>query len=191
VEAGKRGLRTGLKNRRRTVILFTDATILTETPPLRACWAPVGHQAEVPITGNRDKKIVYGAMNVGTGEICLDQAEKWNQDTFQEHLRHIRRKWRGWRIVLFLDRGSPHKAKRTRALAKAMNIEMRFLPTACPELNPMEGIWREIKGSVMCNETTPDLQKSLERAFEHVEWMNGTERLQCSGVLSGKFWMAT
>lgn len=93
--------------------------------------------------------------------------------------------------MLFLDRGSPHKAKRTRALANAMNIEMRFLPTACPELNPLEGIWREIKGSVMCNESTPDLQKSLERAFDHIEWMNGTDRLKCSGVMSGKFWMAT
>jgi len=33
----KRGLQRGLRNRKRTVILFLDETILSETPPLREC----------------------------------------------------------------------------------------------------------------------------------------------------------
>jgi hypothetical protein len=126
------------------VVLFSDATILTETPPLRACWAKVGEQAEVPITGNRDRRVLFGAMAIGSGALCLDRAEQWNQDGFQAHLRHLRRVWRGWRIVLFLDRGSPHTARRSRALAAELGIEMRLLPTACPELNPVEGLWREL-----------------------------------------------
>ena len=51
------------------MVLFSDATILTETPPLRACWSPVGQQAEVPVTGNRSKKVVFGALNPGTGTL--------------------------------------------------------------------------------------------------------------------------
>jgi hypothetical protein len=38
---GKRGLKQSLKGRQRTVVLFTDATIITETPPLRARRASV------------------------------------------------------------------------------------------------------------------------------------------------------
>src|SRR2546430_2677408 len=93
--AVKRGLQAGLRGRERTVVLFSDATILTETPPLRACWSPVGEQAEVPVTGNRDKKVVFGALNPATGTLWLDEAAKWNQHTFQEHLRNIRAVWRG------------------------------------------------------------------------------------------------
>jgi len=191
LEAGKRGLKRGLKGRKRTVSLFTDATILTETPPLRAAWAPIGEQAEVPITGNRDKRILYGALNPKTGSICIDRALKWNQDTFQGHLRHIRSVWCGWKIVLFLDRGSPHRAKGSRKLARKFGIELRWLPTACPELNPMEGIWREVKGNVLANESTPELARSLNRACEHIFAMSPYERLLTAGVLSGNFWLST
>jgi hypothetical protein len=191
VAAVKGGLRRGLDGRKRTAILFTDATILTETPPLRACWAKVGEQAEVPITGNRAKRVVYGAMSVGTGALRLDEAAKWDQHSFQAHLRHLRSAWRGWNLVLFLDRGSPHTARASRALAKSLGIELRFLPTACPELNPLEGLWREIKGHVLANEPTPDLDESLRRAFDHLAGMTGRQRLKTAGVLSGSFWLPT
>ena len=173
------------------MILFSDATILTQTPPLRAGWAKVGHQAEVPITGNRDRHVLYGAIAVGRGTLCLDRAERWNQDSFQDHLRHIRSTWRGWRIVLFLDRCSPHTAKRSRALAKESCIELRFLPTACPELNPMEGLWREIKGHILANEPTPKLKVSMERAIYHLMAMTGQQRRQTAGILSEYFWLPT
>jgi hypothetical protein len=173
------------------VVLFSDATILTETPPLRACWSPVGGQAEVPITGNRSKRVLYGALSVQTGSACLDEASRWNQRTFQDHLRHVRSVWRGWQLVLFVDRGSPHTAKGSRLLAASLGIELRFLPTACPELNPLEGLWRYIKGEILGNEPTPDLDAALNRAGEEIGNMAPTERLQVAGIMSGNFWLPT
>jgi hypothetical protein len=173
------------------VVLFTDATILTETPPLRACWSPAGRQAEVPITGNRSRVVVYGALNPATGGLWLDEAAAWNQQSFQDHLRGVRWLWRGWRVVLFLDRGSPHTAAASRALAAELGIELRFLPTACPELNPVEGLWRHVKGRVLANEPTPDLDDSLGRVCDELFLMPPTERLRLAGVLSGNFWLPT
>jgi hypothetical protein len=172
-------------------VLFSDATILTETPPLRASWSLVGQQAEVPITGNRDKRVVFGALNPRTGAVWFDESAKWNQDAFQEHLRSIRSRWRGWKLVLFLDRGSPHTARRSRALASELGIELRFLPTACPELNPVEGLWKHAKGRVLANEPTPDLGDALGRVYDELFQMGSTERLQLAGVLSGNFWLPT
>ena len=158
---------------------------------MRACWAKVGHQAEVSITGNRSKRVVYGTLNVGTGTLLLDRAARWDQFSFQEHLRHLRSRWRGWNLVLLLDRGSPHTAKKSRALAKALGVEVRLLPTACPELNPLERLWRLLKGRVLANEPTPDLDESLRRAFDHLAGMTPRQRLQAAGVLSGSFWLPT
>jgi hypothetical protein len=189
--AGKGGLKRGLADRERTVVLFTDATILTETPPLRACWSPVGQQAEVPITGNRDRTVLYGALNPATGKVWLDEAAKWNQQSFQDHLRMVRSVWRGWNIVLFLDRGSPHTATASRELAAELGVELRFLPTACPELNPVEGLWRHVKGRVLANEPTPDLGDSLGRVCDELFLMSPTERRRMAGVLSGDFWLPT
>jgi hypothetical protein len=189
VAASQGGLQRGLKGRERTAILFSDATILTETPPLRAGWAKVGRQAEVPITGNRSKRVVSGALNVGTGTLRLDRAAKWDQLSFQGHLRHLRSVWRGGNLVLFVDRGSPHTAKRSRALAAESGIEVRLLPTACPELNPLERLWRVLKGQVLANEPTPDLDASLRRAFDYLVAMTPRQRLKSAGVLSGAFWL--
>jgi transposase len=47
--------------------------------------------------------------------------------------------------VLFVDRGSPHTAKGSQALARGLGIELRLLPTVCPELNPLEWLWRYLK----------------------------------------------
>jgi transposase len=93
--------------------------------------------------------------------------------------------------ILFLDRGSPHRAKRSRALAKELGIELRWLPTACPELNPLERLWQVIKGYILANEPTPDLDVSLARAFAHLGAMRPEERLKAAGVLSGSFWLLT
>jgi transposase len=173
------------------VVLFSDATILTKTPPLRACRAPVGRQAEVPITGERDRAVLYGALSPATGTLILDGADVWDQRSFQDHLRSVRARWRGWNIVLFLDRGSPHTARASRALARELGVELRFLPAACPELNPVEGLWRHAKGRVLANEPTPDLMASLERACDELLLMSSTERLRLAGVLSGNFWLPT
>ncbi len=55
----------------------------------------------------------------------------------------------------------------------------------------MEGLWREIKGRVLSNEPTPDLDASLRRALDHLESMTGRQRLETAGVLSESFWLPT
>ncbi|MDY3554881.1 transposase [Gemmata sp. JC717] len=130
---------------------FTDATIMPETPPLRACWSLVGQPAEVPITGNRDKRVVFGALAPKTAAVWFDESAKWNQDAFQLHLQS---RWRGWKVVLFVDECSPHTAKTSRAPARELGIELRFMPTACPEQKPVEGLCGPVKGRVIPNELT-------------------------------------
>jgi hypothetical protein len=172
-------------------VLFTEATIITETPPLRAKWATRGAQVAVPITGSRNKGVLFGALNVKSGAICLNQALKWNQDSFQEHLRHVKAQWRGWNIVLFLDRGSPHRAKKSLKLAKELGIELRWLPVACPELYPVEGLWRHLKGKALANRPILWIEEVMERACRYIQSLTPLERLRNAGVLSGNFWLAT
>ena len=151
----------------------------------------MGEQPEVPITGNRSRLVLFGAMNIATGKLALTGAKKWNQWSFQDHLRQLRSTWRGWKILLFVDRGSPHRAKASRALARDLGIELRWLPTACPELNPIEGLWRGGKAAVVANEPTPDVASSTLRLCAHLLDMDPFSRLQLAGVLSDNFWLST
>ena len=189
--AVKRGLRRGLSGRRRTVVLFSDATILTETPPLRASWSRRGEPAEVAITGNRGRRVVYGAINTGSGTLQLDVARRWDGASFREHLEAVRRLWRGWNIVLFLDRGSPHTAKDSRRLAERLGIEVRWLPTACPELNPVEGLWRWLKGAVLCNSQAERFDDTVSRALDTLASLSPRQVRQTAGIMSEHFWLRT
>ena len=185
----KGGLKRGLKGRIRTVILMVDATILTEIPPLRAAYAPIGEQAVVPITGNRAKRVVFGVLNIHTGHLEMLITPHCEGVTFQVFLRQIRSIWRGWHIVLFLDRGSPHRAHQSRNLAKHLAIELRWLPVATPELNAMEPLWEDGKAHVCANRTTHDIDDTADAFCHYLLDLTPQQRLKKAGVLSGNFWL--
>src|SRR5258706_1811609 len=45
-----------------------DETALREFPPLRAAWAKRGVQQQVVISGRNAQRVIWGAVNVVTGE---------------------------------------------------------------------------------------------------------------------------
>jgi transposase len=157
---------------------------------LRAQWAPIGQQAVVPILGeHRDKRILTGVLNIQSGTYLQYFSQSYNQDTFHRALHHIRRHWRGWQIVLFLDRISAQRARSSRGMAHQLGIELRWLPKACPELNPVDHLWRHLKKDILANEPLPDLEATLKRAWSYLAELSPSERLRKAGVLSGCFWL--
>src|SRR5215469_14589143 len=96
----------------RTVVLMLDETIITETPPLYSCYGHIGQQVRVPITGERAKRILHGAINIRTGDLALLITEEWTNATHRDFLTVVRSHWRGWDIVLFEDRATQHKSSR-------------------------------------------------------------------------------
>jgi len=167
-----------------------DETIITETPPLYHCYGRIGEQVCVPITGKRAKRILHGVINVWSGDVRLLITEEWVQETPQTFLAMIRSHWRGWHIVLFEDRGSPHLADASLAMAKDLHVELRFLPRATPELNAMDHLWRHVKGRGLANRPTRSIDASADSACRYILDMSRHERLRKAGVLSGNFWLS-
>lgn len=168
---------------------MSDATIITEMPPLRAAYAPIGTQATVAVTGNHARRAIFGALNIGTGHLELLITSVWEALTWQAFLRQIRRVWRGWQIVLFIDRGSPHTAATSRRMAANMGIELRWLPVAVPELNAVEGLWRNGKDQSLANRTTDSIDDSADAICHYLLGLPPKQRLKTAGVLSGNFWL--
>lgn len=153
-------------------------------------WAPIGQQAQVPILGqHRAKCILTGVLNIQTGSYFQYSSEAYNQDTFQLILKLMRRRWRGWSIVLFLDKISAQSAIRSRRLAQDLGIQLRYLPTACPELNPVDHLWRHLKNDILANEPLPDLKTTLKHACAYLDDLSPRKRLRKAGSLSGHFWL--
>jgi transposase len=103
----------------------------------------------------------------------------------------IRAHWRGWQIILFEDRGTPHTAEESREYAAWLGIEVRLLPRATPELNAMDHLWRSVKGRALENRPTLTIDKSADAACRYILDMSRRERLRKAGVLSGNFWLTS
>lgn len=166
-----------------------DETIVCETPPLYSCYCRIGEQACVPITGNRAKRILHGVINIQSGDVELLITWEWVQETHQYFLEMIRRHWRGWNIVLFEDRGSPHKAEASLELAADLGIQVRLLPRATPKLNAMDHLWRFVKGKALADRPTASIDESANLACRYLFEMSRRERLQKAGIFSGNFWL--
>lgn len=168
-----------------------DEVIITETPPLYCCYGRSGQQVCVPVSGNRSKRIIHGAINIRSGDLLLLITEIWDEVTHQYFLEMIRAHWRGWHIILFEDRGTPHTAEDSFELAGDLRIEIRLLPVACPELNAMDHLWRQVKARALANRQTITIDKSTDAACDYLMEMSRRERLQKAGVLSGRFWLTS
>ena len=166
-----------------------DETIICETPPLYSCYGRRGQQGCVPITGNRTKGILHGVINIASGAVLLLITNEWVQETHQYFLSMIRAHWRGWHIVLFEERGSPHTAEDSLELAAALNLDVRFLPKATPELNAMDHLWRHVKGRSLADRTVRSIETAALPVCQDIFAMPPLERLRKAGVCSGNFWL--
>lgn len=168
-----------------------DETIITETPPLYCCYGRRGQQVRIFITGGRAKRILHGAINIHSGEVVLLSTDVWTEQTHQYFLEMIRSHWRGWQIVLFEDRGSPHTSDDTVDVAAALRLEIRLLPTATPKLNAMDQLWRHVKERALGDRPTVSIEKSVDLACQYILQMSRQQRLRQAGILSGHFWLTS
>ncbi len=74
--------------------------------------------------------------------------------------------------VVVLDNAPFHKGKLLqdrRPSWEAQGLYLRYLPAYCPQLNPIEGIWRKLKGFLMprrCYDSLDQLQAALKLALK-------------------------
>lgn len=173
------------------VVLCEDETILREFPPLRACWGKVGRPVEVPVTGSNARRVVFGALNPFRGTRVCMSAPRNTGPAFRAFLRALRGRYKRWDLLLVLDRGSSHTAKATLALAAALRITLVWLPTACPELNPVEALWRGGKQAVCANRAYADIDDLAARFTDHLLGLTDDATLRLAGLQSGNYWLTT
>lgn len=173
-------------------MLAADETILRLFPPLRQAWGLRGRQVCVPITGRNDRRVLFGAINVATGHRVLRRARSMRQAEVHAFLRELRSRYRAARRVwLVLDQHGSHGSAATRDLAAALGIELLPLPKQCPELNPMDHLWRGAKAGVSANRQYDDIDEQADEAERWVLTLTPRDAKRKAGMLSKNFWLRT
>jgi transposase len=173
----------------RDVVLFEDETDLLLFPPLRACWARRGQDAEVPLSGGNAKRVLFGALNPSNGtRLFLERKKQWKED-FQEFLGLIHQQYRGWQVSLVLDGDTSHTAEASRRDARSFGIQLVWLPVRSPELNPMDHLWRHGKERICANRQYGSIEELVHRFLHYLEGLSVEETLRKAGVLSEDYWL--
>jgi transposase len=173
----------------RDVVLFEDETDLLLFPPLRACWARRGEDAEVPLCGANAKRVLFGALNPSNGTRLFLERKKQGKEDFQEFLGLIHQQYRGWRVSLVLDGDSSHTAKASQRDARSFGIQLVWLPVRCPELNPMDHLWRHGKERIGANWQYESIAELVHHFLHDLEGLSVEETLRKAGVLSEDYWL--
>ena len=171
------------------VLLMQDETILRLFPVLRRAWSLRGEQAVVPITGRNAKRVLFGTINICTGHRIVWRGPNMRQEHFHAFLRLLRRCYPGRQIWMLLDEAPCHIAPRSEALASALDIVLVWLPKQCSELNAMDHLWREMKGSISANYQFASIDEHAAYAENWILDLSNRQALCKAGLLSKNFWL--
>jgi len=172
-----------------TALLVEDETDLLLFPPLRAGWAKAGEAVQVCISGGNARRVLFGAMELRTGQRTLRIREHGRSEDFQVILRAVRRHYADQPIALLLDEDSSHTAQGSVALAKDLQIQLLWLPKRAPELNPMDTLWRHAKDPIIANGQYQTIEEQARRFVVYLQSLKDHEALKMAGVLSHNFWL--
>ena len=171
------------------VVLAEDETDVRLFPPLRAAWVKRGERVRVMLSGRNALRVVFGALNLRTGHRVLMCRRNQRATDFQAFLRELRRRYRDRPIALLLDEDSSHTAHASQRLAAELNIRLLWLPKRCPELNPMDHLWRAPKAKVSANRQDLTIELAVERFMRYLRRLTPHAALRKAGVLSRRFWL--
>jgi len=132
-------------------------------PVVRRTWAPRGHTPVLRQWDRHDRLSVVSALSVSPRRHRLGlcwEAHRANLRTEEllVFLRAVRRR-QGKDPILILDRWSVHRAAVRRLRERFPQLQVEWLPSHAPELNPVEQVWNHAKYTDLANRAPEDLDE--------------------------------
>jgi putative transposase len=170
---------------KREVLVLADELDIHLLPKVGPQWIPKGTRHEVMTPGQNEKHYLAGALNPLTGQLHTCLGPRKNHGLFRQLLTVLAQTYRApWtkRIYVVVDNYCIHKAK---AVGKWLEAHPRFellwLPTYCPQANPIERAFGDVHDKCTRNHQRKRLCDLIRDVERHVE-ENGPWRYQLSHI---------
>jgi putative transposase len=157
-------------------MVFADALDIHLWPKVGCAWMPKGTQLEVMTPGQNQKHYLAGALDLSTGKLhyCLGPCK--TNALFRDLLTRLDARYpadRYTQLYVVVDNDRIHQAKAVEPwLATHPRVTLLFLPTYCPQANPIERAFGDVHDCCTRNhqrKRLPDLVADVE---DHLE-LNG------------------
>lgn len=146
------GLKEQLANGSIQHLLFEDESMIRAYLALQYNWFLKGQQRKIRTYGRHEGAKLFAAINYETGFVTHREEETYDTAAFERFLNDILKQYPDGNIVMVLDNYRIHHAEKLQPfLKKNPRLQLVFLPKYSPELNPVEGLWKWLKGDVVNN----------------------------------------
>jgi len=143
------------------VLLFADESEALTHPYLAHVWAKKGADLRVPAPGQSAKVAMLGVLDWRCRKLIVRTSRTKRSSDFIGLLEEVDRRYAPkfgvalTPIVLVLDNGPIHTSKASRAALaqRAPWLRVEWLPKYAPELNDIEGVWRDLKRHHLAHQT--------------------------------------
>jgi transposase len=160
------------------VLVFWDESGASLVPVTRRTWAPRGQTPIIRHHFNWKRAsmaaaLCYGSLGGGAAVAFHHQQDAYNTDTLISALGELRAFLGGQKATLLWD-GLP--AHRSLAMAAWLRRQRSWLvveplPGYAPDLNPVEGLWSNLKGVELANlaaGTLAEVTAAAERGIHRI-----------------------
>ena len=152
------------QNAPQTLILAEDEASVYLQATTQAVWAVKGHTPCVRVHPGREMTHFYGTLNLLTGEEVAESTPVMDSAATAQHLEKLLTTYPDKPLLLLWDRAPWHRgAALKQLLADHPRLEIMFFPTAAPDLNPQEHVWKAVRRAISHNHNETQLTTLAER----------------------------
>jgi transposase len=152
-----------------TIILAEDEASLYLQATLQVVWHPKGQTPMVKVHPGRNHLHFYGALDLQSGRDLVMRSPLMTAATSALFLDKLLAAFPARPILLFWDRAPWHRGPLIQAVLDANpRLEIVYFPTAAPDLNPQEHVWKATREEVSHNHTEPKLDRLADRFEQHL-----------------------
>lgn len=156
-----------------TVVLVADEMILSTQTTFQKVWLPQGEYPKIDISNKRDRRGIYGFLNMKTGQEHAFKTKKINSEETGKILGLIGSIYKNKKIVLIWDGAPWHRSEMIKDfLTKTQySFQLFRFPPYAPEENPQEHIWKAGRSKVTHNQFIENIDLATD-AF--IKYLNNT-----------------
>lgn len=160
-------------------LFFADELDINLLPKVGYQWMPKGEQVEVLTPGTNEKRYLAGALDITTGTITHCVWYRKQTGLFLELLDTLARTHPAplfTQLTVVVDNAQLHKAKKVQQwLAAHPRFELLYLPTYCPDANPIERAFGDVHDKCTRNHTRKRMWHLVQDVKQHLR-VNGPWR---------------
>lgn len=152
-------------------IYFVDSTHPTHNTETGYAWVKTGEDKEVLSNSGRQRISVNGAIDIQNLKAIATRTETTNSQSMIELFKKIEASSRKTGVIhLILDNARYNYSAEVKEYVKDSRIVLHYLPPYSPNLNPIERLWKFMKGEVIKNKYYPTFKgfnHGLKQFFQY------------------------